>query len=129
MRALQKLGGRGPLGQQEAQGFFHQIFTEVLRSECRLDGSVTHSFEVSLDKIIDNFRPRGQCDQAWLQQAKARNARDGTTACTVLVSGTDLFCANVGMFLAPFERDTSCDSLSLEKQRKSHFLSHSSSGG
>ena len=33
-----------------------------------------------------------QCDKAFLQQG----ATDGTTACTVLVSGTNVFCANVG---------------------------------
>ncbi len=39
---------------------------------------------------------RWQCDGAFLQKAQANNLQDGTTACTVLISGTDLFCANVG---------------------------------
>ena len=39
---------------------------------------------------------REQCDKSFLQRAKASNMDDGTTACTVFISGTDLFCANVG---------------------------------
>ena len=31
-----------------------------------------------------------------MQQAKANRLEDGTTACTVFISGTDLFCVNVG---------------------------------
>ena len=40
--------------------------------------------------------PRSQCDGAFLQKAQANNLQDGTTACTVFIGGTDLFCANVG---------------------------------
>lgn len=55
---------RGAPTQQDAQAYFHEIFS--------------------------------QCDGAFLQKAQANNLQDGTTACTVFIGGTDLFCANVG---------------------------------
>ena len=37
-----------------------------------------------------------QTDAAFLATARAEGWEDGTTACSVLISGTDLFCANAG---------------------------------
>ena len=37
-----------------------------------------------------------QTDAAFLAAARAEGWEDGTTACSVLISGTDLFCANAG---------------------------------
>jgi len=75
----------------------------------QMEGALTNAFK--------------EVDRDFCLQANANKWEDGTTACTVLISGTNLVCANAGDSKAILVRMGKC--LPLSKEHKPHVPAES----